>query len=81
MVSVDVPCSPINTIDKVLEEPQTKALGMFQQSPDGRETLLGLPLSFDSVRPPFARGAPELGADTEAILRDYREEKVAPPSA
>lgn len=67
----DVPCSPINTLDQVLEEPQTKALGIFQTSPDRKETLLGLPLSFDGVRPPFRRGAPELGAHTEEILREH----------
>ncbi len=64
----DVPCSPINTIDRVLAEPQTQALGIFQSSPDGSETLLGLPISFDGVRPPFRRGAPALGADTDDIL-------------
>jgi crotonobetainyl-CoA:carnitine CoA-transferase CaiB-like acyl-CoA transferase len=79
--AVDVPCSPINRIDQVLEEPQAKALGIFQQSPDGKETLLGLPLSFDTVRPPFRRSAPELGADTDDILREYREERVAPPAS
>jgi crotonobetainyl-CoA:carnitine CoA-transferase CaiB-like acyl-CoA transferase len=79
--AVDVPCSPINRIDQVLEEPQTKALGIFQQSPDGKETLLGLPLSFDAVRPPFTRSAPELGADTDEILREFREERVAPSAS
>lgn len=76
----DVPCSPINTIDQVLEEPQTKALAIFQLSPDRQETLLGLPLSFDSVRPPFRRSAPELGADTGDILA-HLEQPVTPPAA
>ena len=76
----DVPCSPINTIDQVLEEPQTKALGIFQLSPDRRETLLGLPLSFDSVRPPFRRGAPDLGAHTDEVLTRL-EDRVTPPAA
>jgi len=75
----DVPCSPINTIDQVLEEPQTKALGIFQTSPDHNETLLGLPLSFDGVRPPFRRGAPDLGAHTDEILRDHLTDRTTPP--
>jgi crotonobetainyl-CoA:carnitine CoA-transferase CaiB-like acyl-CoA transferase len=79
--AVEVPCSPINRIDQVLEEPQTKALGIFQQSPDGKETLLGLPLSFDTVRPPFRRSAPELGSDTDDILREFRDQKVAPSAS
>jgi len=77
----DVPCSPINTIDQVLEEPQTKALGIFQTSPDGKETLLGLPLSFDGTRPPFRRGAPDLGADTDEILRERVADHATPPAA
>ncbi|MBN8478302.1 MAG: CoA transferase [Burkholderiales bacterium] len=66
--AAEVPCSPINTIDQVVEDPQTRALRMFQRSPDGSETLLGLPLSFDGVRPPFRHGAPTLGAHTGEIL-------------
>jgi len=75
----DVPCSPINTIEQVLEEPQTKALGMFQTSPDHSETLLGLPLSFDGVRPPFRRSAPELGAHTDEILSAHPTVHATPP--
>ena len=41
----------MQTIDEVLEHPQTKALDMLQTSPDGSMTLLGLPLSFDGVAP------------------------------
>ena len=65
----DVPCSAINTIDQVVEHPQTKALGMFQQSPDGTETLLGLPLTFDGIRPAFRKSAPELGQDNDDLLQ------------
>ena len=68
LAAVNVPCSPINTLDQAFEEPQTKALGILQQSPDGAETLVGLPLSFDGVRPPFKRGAPTLGAHNGEIL-------------
>ncbi|MFO1282358.1 MAG: CaiB/BaiF CoA-transferase family protein [Burkholderiales bacterium] len=64
-----VPCSPINTIDQVVDDPQTRALGVFQRSPDGSETLLGLPVSFDGIRPPFRRGAPALGEHSDEILR------------
>ncbi len=67
--AMDVPCSPINTIDQVVSEPQTQALGIFQTSPDGAEKLLGLPLSFDGVRPPFVRSAPPLGAHTDEVLQ------------
>ena len=57
-----VPNAPMQTIAEVLDHPQTKALGMLQHSPDGAITLLGLPLSFDGVRPAFRRAPPALGA-------------------
>src|SRR6202030_3981035 len=55
-----VPSAPMQSVDQVLAHPQTQALGMLQQSPDGRLTLMGLPLSFDGERPPFRRAAPQL---------------------
>jgi crotonobetainyl-CoA:carnitine CoA-transferase CaiB-like acyl-CoA transferase len=72
-----VPNAPMQTIGEVLEHPQTKALDMLQRSPDGSMTLLGLPLSFDGVRPPFRRSPPQLGAHT----RDVLEDPVAGPVA
>jgi crotonobetainyl-CoA:carnitine CoA-transferase CaiB-like acyl-CoA transferase len=63
-----VPSSPMQSVDQVLAHPQTRALGMLQQSPDGRLTLMGLPLSFDGERPPFRRPAPELGEHTDELL-------------
>jgi crotonobetainyl-CoA:carnitine CoA-transferase CaiB-like acyl-CoA transferase len=65
-----VPSAPMQTIAQVLDHPQTKALGMLQQSPDGDITLLGLPVSFDGVRPAFRRSPPALGAHTEEIFGD-----------
>jgi crotonobetainyl-CoA:carnitine CoA-transferase CaiB-like acyl-CoA transferase len=64
----DVPNAPMQTIAQVLEHPQTKALGMMQDSPDGRISLLGLPLSFDGVRPAFRKDPPALGAHTSEIF-------------
>jgi crotonobetainyl-CoA:carnitine CoA-transferase CaiB-like acyl-CoA transferase len=63
-----VPNAPMQTVDEVLKHPQTKALGMLQTSPDGDVSLLGLPLSFDGVRPAFRRSAPSLGEHTEEVL-------------
>jgi crotonobetainyl-CoA:carnitine CoA-transferase CaiB-like acyl-CoA transferase len=63
-----VPSAPMQSVDQVLAHPQTQALGMLQQSPDGRLTIMGLPLSFDGERPPFRRAAPQLGEHTEELL-------------
>ena len=61
-----IPNGPINTIDQVVADPQTAALGLIQRQ--GDLSLVGLPLSFDGERPPFAKRAPALGEDNEAVL-------------
>jgi crotonobetainyl-CoA:carnitine CoA-transferase CaiB-like acyl-CoA transferase len=63
-----VPSAPMQSVDEVLAHPQTKALEMLQESPDGRLTIMGLPLSFDGERPPFRRAAPQLGEHTDEVL-------------
>jgi len=65
----EVPCSAINRIDEVVNNEQTKALNIFQPSPDGHGQVCGLPLSFDGIRPPFEGVAPSLGADNQEILK------------
>jgi crotonobetainyl-CoA:carnitine CoA-transferase CaiB-like acyl-CoA transferase len=68
-----IPNSPIQTLDQVVADPQTAALGIIQQwggSP--ALSLVGLPLSFDGVRPPFAKPAPGLGEDNAEIINRGR---------
>src|SRR3954447_19643871 len=55
-----VPCSPIHDLAAVAAHPQTEALGMFVAAPDAPRGI-GLPVSFDRVRPPVECGAPALG--------------------
>jgi crotonobetainyl-CoA:carnitine CoA-transferase CaiB-like acyl-CoA transferase len=64
-----IPNSPIQTLDQVVTDPQTMALGIIQQwvgSP--ALSLVGLPLSFDGARPAFAKTAPGLGEDNYEIV-------------
>jgi crotonobetainyl-CoA:carnitine CoA-transferase CaiB-like acyl-CoA transferase len=63
-----IPNAPMQSIDQVLDHPQTKALGMLQNSPDRKISLLGLPISFDGERPAFRMNPPALGAHTEEIF-------------
>jgi crotonobetainyl-CoA:carnitine CoA-transferase CaiB-like acyl-CoA transferase len=63
-----IPNGPLNTLDQVVADPQTAALGMIQQKPGSALGLVGLPLSFDGIRPAFAKAAPALGEDNEAEL-------------
>jgi len=71
-----VPSAPMQSVDEVLAHAQTKALGMLQESPDGRLTIMGLPLSFDGERPPFRRAAPQLGEHTDELLTQPAEAKT-----
>ncbi|MFZ3237574.1 MAG: CoA transferase [Stellaceae bacterium] len=63
-----IPNGPMHTIDQVVGDPQTAALGMIQHAAASAAplALVGLPLSFDGVRPPFAKAAPALGEDNPA---------------
>jgi len=63
-----IPNGPINTLDQVVEDAQTEALGMIQRRPGSDLGLVGLPLSFDGIRPPFAKAAPALGEDNDLTL-------------
>ena len=61
-----IPNGPIQTVDQVVVDPQTAALGIIQQL--SSISLVGLPLSFGGSRPPFAKLAPQLGEDNPEII-------------
>ncbi|MGO4714879.1 CaiB/BaiF CoA transferase family protein [Bradyrhizobium sp. 2TAF24] len=64
-----VPCAPIQSIPQALAHPQTAALGLLQR-PDANTPveLIGLPLSFDGVRPAIRRPAPRREAAGAAVI-------------
>lgn len=67
-----VPCGPVNTIDKVVENRQLKARNMLVEVEDpaaGTVLMPGNPIKLSSVpvEPPFAR-APALGEHTDEVL-------------
>lgn len=68
LTAVGVPVGPVQGLDQVLAHPQTAALGMVQTSPDGDIRNIGLPISFDGVRPAFRRRAPDLGEHDGEVL-------------
>jgi crotonobetainyl-CoA:carnitine CoA-transferase CaiB-like acyl-CoA transferase len=63
-----IPNGPIQTVDRVVADAQTSALGMIQRLPGSLLSLVGLPLSFDGNRPAFAKAAPTLGEDNPDIV-------------
>ena len=69
-----VPNTPLQTVDQVLQHPQTAAQGMLQISPNGKMSLMGVPLSFDGERPGFLRDPPELGQHTTTILKEATDD-------
>jgi crotonobetainyl-CoA:carnitine CoA-transferase CaiB-like acyl-CoA transferase len=69
LAEAGVPCAPINSIAELMDEPQTRAVGLLQTPPGEDFILPGLPISFDGVRPPLRSAAPRLGADNGALLK------------
>lgn len=63
-----VPNSRINDLGDVVAHPHARESGLFQTSPDGTMTLLGLPLCFDGERPPFRRNPPAPGEHDAEIF-------------
>src|SRR5438067_3433693 len=63
-----IPNGPIHTLDQVVADAQVQALGIVQRRADSELSLIGLPLSFDGMRPLFTKQAPTLGEDNERIF-------------
>jgi crotonobetainyl-CoA:carnitine CoA-transferase CaiB-like acyl-CoA transferase len=69
---LEIPAAPINSLDALFDSPQLNAVGMFEtiDTPQGTVRFPGVPTWF-SRTPGRVRGpAPELGADTEAVLAE-----------
>jgi crotonobetainyl-CoA:carnitine CoA-transferase CaiB-like acyl-CoA transferase len=63
-----VPCAPINTLPEAVTEPQAAATGMIQTVPGDDCELVGLPLSFDGMRPGIRMAPPGVGEHNREIL-------------
>lgn len=66
-----IPCGPINAMAEMMQEPQVQAMGLVQPIPGQAARAVGLPLSFEGLRPAPAGGVPAPGADTAAILQEF----------
>jgi crotonobetainyl-CoA:carnitine CoA-transferase CaiB-like acyl-CoA transferase len=68
-----VPCAPVNTIAEALADEQVRHRRMLvavEHPRFGTLREVGCPIKIDALEPRYAPGA-ALGADTEAILRDW----------
>lgn len=68
-----IPNAPMQSIKDVLSHPQTHALDILQKSPAGDISLLGLPISFNGMRPEFRMPPPELGQNNKDVLGEIAE--------
>jgi crotonobetainyl-CoA:carnitine CoA-transferase CaiB-like acyl-CoA transferase len=69
--AAQVPHSAVNTLDRVLEDEQVKALGQLQPIPHatlGDVTIVNSPLTIDGEYLSHQNGPPLLGADTVDVL-------------
>ncbi len=68
-----IPCGPVNTIDRVFEEPQIAARQMLLEVPHptiGPLKLVGSPLKLGAIDTPPAMAPPLLGEQTDRVLHD-----------
>ena len=67
MEKAGVPCAAVNDIGELARTEQMEASKLIQQLPGGPK-VVGLPISFDHVRPHSPRSAPTLGEHTDEVL-------------
>ena len=72
----NVPNAPVQTIDTVVDHPQTAALDILRGQGDKQNHFFGLPLMFDNIRPDRDEPAPGLGRD-DAELHDRMKSRAA----
>ena len=74
MEAIGVPCGPVNTVDKVVQDPQVKAREMLVEVLDaeaGSITVPGLPIKLSATPGKVQGRAPRLGEHTEAVLAEW----------
>lgn len=75
-----IPCAPVQSIGQALDHEQTRALGIMQRVPESEMTLTGMPVRFDSTRPPIRSASAALDANA-SLLDPYRSPKNDLPAS
>ncbi|EAX48131.1 Formyl-CoA transferase [Thermosinus carboxydivorans Nor1] len=68
-----IPCGPINTIDRVINDPQVQARNMIVETDHpvaGKVKMAGVPIKMSATPGAVERPAPLLGQHTEEILME-----------
>lgn len=82
MEEIGIPCGPINTVDKVVEDPHVQARGMIvevEHQGVGKIKMAGCPLKFSATPGGIQGPAPKPGEHTEEVLTQllgYSTEQV-----
>jgi crotonobetainyl-CoA:carnitine CoA-transferase CaiB-like acyl-CoA transferase len=66
-----IPCAPIHNFKQIMDQPQTHEIGIFQNIPDLDMKVVGLPVSFNGVRPPVVHRAPHIGEHTQEVCNHF----------
>jgi crotonobetainyl-CoA:carnitine CoA-transferase CaiB-like acyl-CoA transferase len=77
-----IPCGPINTIDKVFEDPQVRHLGMaapMHHPRLGEKAVVSSAINISGFSKAVRSPTPDAGADTDAVLREvgYSDAEIA----
>jgi CoA:oxalate CoA-transferase len=74
MEAIGVPCGPVNTVDRVVQDPHVKAREMLVEVQDpeaGPITVAGLPIKLSATPGKVGARAPGLGEHTDGVLAEW----------
>ncbi len=82
LVEASVPCGPINTIDKIFDDPQVNHLNLrhpVESKTLGKMDLLAQAVMLSRFEPKYGMATPERGEHTDDILKEYgySDEQIA----
>jgi crotonobetainyl-CoA:carnitine CoA-transferase CaiB-like acyl-CoA transferase len=71
--AAEVPCMPVKSLEQLFDDPHLAWRGLFQKTrhhSEGEVTTLAPPITFAATPSVHTRGAPLLGEDSVAVLRE-----------
>jgi formyl-CoA transferase len=82
LTDAGIPCGPVNDIEHVFGDPQVKHLGIARPVTHprlGEQHIVASPLNFSGVAKDIRMAAPDVAADTEAVLAEigYAADEIA----